>query len=328
MPTAENAKLEYESGQSSFAMAAITDSGDLTLFNTSASLFSGKSGNAPVVRPNGLATGGAIVAAVLGGNDNVDVSALTVYLSGVKTAVAGSADNAITRPATAVSKVNSITITAAGAIAVVAGTDGATTAFVETRGAAGGPPYIDVDAVEVGQVRLVSETPAAITAAQILQVVGTHRERYDFPLWDELNSVAQVQFKSALPAIHTGDVGKAVFASYADPIFAEVSLAADFVAPETSHSVSSTQIYGNTLGSSTKTLNQGAFTAFLNDGVTDQLVVLKDATLWFKFTPDKFKLPHLLSQGKLGISRTFPAGDNLQAACTISASEAAIEVES
>ena len=36
--------------------------------------------------------------------------------------------------------------------------------------------------------------------------------------------------------------------------------------------------------------------------------------------------PYILSQGKLGISRTFPAGDNIAAACTISATEAASEV--
>jgi hypothetical protein len=34
----------------------------------------------------------------------------------------------------------------------------------------------------------------------------------------------------------------------------------------------------------------------------------------------------VLTQGKLGIARTFPAGDNIQAACTISASEDALEV--
>jgi hypothetical protein len=48
--------------------------------------------------------------------------------------------------------------------------------------------------------------------------------------------------------------------------------------------------------------------------------------LWFKFYPDRYKSSYLLTQGKLGISRTFPAGDNIQAACTISASAAGTEV--
>ena len=83
---------------------------------------------------------------------------------------------------------------------------------------------------------------------------------------------------------------------------------------------------GTTLGSTSSTLNQGTFTAFLEDGVTDPLVTLKGQTLWFRFYPDRFKSPYILTQGKLGISRTFPAGDNLQAACTVSASQAALEV--
>ena len=91
-------------------------------------------------------------------------------------------------------------------------------------------------------------------------------------------------------------------------------------------SVSSTQIYGTTLGSSSSTLGQGSFTAYLQDGVTDGLVGLKNQILWFRFYPDRYKSPYMLTQGKLGISRTFPAGDNLAASCTISASDAATEV--
>ena len=131
---------------------------------------------------------------------------------------------------------------------------------------------------------------------------------------------------SAVPANHVGDVGKAVYAAYATPIFGEITLASDFTPPETTNSVTSTQIYGTTLGSTSSTLGQGSFTAFLNDGVTDALVTLKNEVLWFRFFPNKFASANILSQGKLGISRTFPAGDNIQAACTISASEAAIEV--
>ena len=56
------------------------------------------------------------------------------------------------------------------------------------------------------------------------------------------------------------------------------------------------------------------------------MVVLKNETLWFKFFPDRYQSPYILSQGKLGISRTFPAGDSMQAACTISAASAAVEV--
>lgn len=334
MSTAENAKLQYEAGQTAVAMAALTDSGDHINFTSAATLWSGRGGYAPVVRANGLLTGGAVSTHAT--NNTVTVAAMTLNLNGVVTAIsAGSV--AATRPAGAVSKVNSITINAAGSIANVAGTDGGTTAFSETRGAAGGPPLIPVDSVEIAQVRYTSTAAAVVAAAEIFQTVGTHRERADYPLYttnhgptvvDGAQTVAggSVTMLDTLPLIHTGPTAKKVFASYSQPIFSDVTLASDFVPPETSHSVTSTQVYGSTIGSSTASLGQGSFTAYLNDGINDPLVVIRNATLWFKFFPDRYQSAYLLCQGKLGISRTFPAGAQLQADCTISASQAAIEV--
>lgn len=325
MPTAENAKLQYEGGQNVVTMTALADSGNATRFNSGASLWSQRSGFAPVVRPNGLLTGGAV--SVNATNNLVTVAALTLNLNGVVTAVAAGTGT-VTRPAGAVAKVNSITITSAGAIAVVAGTDSATSAFSETRGALGGPPLIPVGSVEIAQVRLTTSAAAVVAAAEIFQVVGLHTERADFPLYTVNYETGSVTFLSALGLIHTGALPKAVFASYASPIFADVALASDFVPPETTHSVTSTPIYGTTLGSASSTLGQGSFTAYLNDGVSDSLVSLKNQILWFKFYPDRYALPYLLTQGKLGISRIFPAADSIQAACTISASAAAAEVTS
>ena len=265
MATAENAKLQYEAGQNAVAMSALTDSGDHTLFTSAATLWSGKAGNAPVIRPNGLLTGGALTTNAT--NNLVTVAALTCNLAGVVTSVAGASSPAITRPATNVSKVNSITVNSSGALAVVAGTDGATTAFSETRGAAGGPPLIPVGSIEIGQVRVTTSAAGLIAASEIFQVVGTHVERADFPLWDTSNATGSITFLGALPLIHTGSVPKAVYASYSTPIFADVALASDFVPPETSHSISSTQVYGTTLGATSSTLGQGSFTAYLSNGV-------------------------------------------------------------
>ena len=326
MATAENAKLEYEAGQAAVSMTALTDSGDATTFESAATLWSGKAGYAPVVRPNGLLTGGAVTPAAAAGNNNVDVAALTCNLAGVVTAVGASTNVAITRPATNVAKVCSVTVNSSGAIAVVAGTDGATATFSETRGAAGGPPLIPVGSIEIAQVRLTTSTAAAITAAQIFAVVGVHVESANYPLYTVNADEGSVTFMGALPAIHTGSFPKGVYASYASPIFGEVSLVSDFVPPETSHSVSSTQIYGTTLGSTSSSLGQGSFTAYLEDGVSDSLIGQKDATLWFRFYPDRTKTPYILCQGKLGVARTFPAGDQIRAACTISATKAAAEV--
>lgn len=323
MSTAENAKLQYEAGQNATAMSALTNSGDETTFTSGASLWSGKSGYAPVVRPNGLLTGGAVT--VHADNDKVTVAALTCNLQGVVTSVAAGTGT-ITRPASDKAKVCSITINSSGAIAVVAGTDGAGTTFSETRAAAGGPPLIPVDSIEIAQVRVTTSAAGAVAASQIYQVVGSHCERADFPLWTVNYDEGSVTFLDALPEIHTGTVPKKVYASYAEPIFADVALASDFVPPETSHSVTSTQVYGTTLGATSSTLGQGTFTAYLENGVSDALVSLKNQNLWFKFFPDRYATPYLLCQGKLGISRTFPAGDTIQAACTINAASAAVEV--
>lgn len=326
MATAENAKLEYEGGQTSYAIAALTDSGDNTTFTSAAALWSRRAGYAPVIRPNGLLTGGAVIPAVAAGNNNVDVAALTCNLNGVVTSVAADTDVAITRPATAVSKINSITVNSSGAIAVVAGTDGSTTAFSETRAAAGGPPLIPTTSIEIAQVRVITNTAGVITEAQIFTTIGTHRETASYPQYTTSYIDGSITFLAALPDIHTGPTPKQTFASYAAPIFAEVSLADAFTAPETSNSVSSTQIYNTTLGSTSSTLGQGGFTAYLENGVNDTLVSLKNENLWFRFYPDRYASPYLLCQGKLGISRTWPAGDNIQAACTISAESAATEV--
>jgi hypothetical protein len=326
MATAENAKLEYEAGQNAVSMSALTNSGDAKRYTSAATLWSGKSGQTPTVRPNGLLTGGVVIPAAGAGNNNVDVAALTCNLAGVITTVSAATDQAITRPATAVSKINSITVNSSGAIAVVAGVDGTTAAFVETRNAAGGPPFIPVGSIEIAQVRVTSNTAAPITAAQIFAVVGTHVEMANYPLFNVDYTTGSVVFLAALPAIHTGTLPKGVFASYSSPIFSEISLASDFKPPETTHSVSSTQIYGTTLGSTSQTLGQGGFTAYLEDGVSDALVGAKNELLWFRFYPDRYKTAYLLTQGKLGISRTFPAGDSINAACTISATSEAIEV--
>jgi hypothetical protein len=320
--TAENAKLEYEAGQNAVTMTALTNSGDETTFTSAASLWSSRSGYAPVVRPNGLLTGGAITPS--GTNDVVNVAALTLNLNGVVTSVSNGTATITRGLTTDTHNITSITINASGAIAAVSGTDG--TAFSATRGAAGGPPLIAVDSVEIGQVRTTSVSAGVVLPSEIFQVVGLHQERADFPLFNINYDAGSVTFLAELPEIHTGPTPKKVFASFASPIFAEVGLATDFVPPETTHSVTSTQIYNTTLGSTTSTLGQGSFTAFLEDGVSDGLVKLKNEVLWFKFYPDRYKSPYLLAQGKLGVSRTFPAGDNIQAACTISASKTAVEV--
>ena len=229
-------------------------------------------------------------------------------------------------------------MTSAGAIAVVTGTDGA--AFSETRGAAGGPPLVPVDSVELFQVRLNANAAAAIAATEIFQTIGTHTERYDYPVWETSNigqgsnaataaaRTAHVKMASALPLVHTGPIAKKVYVRYYTPILADISRSLNFVPVETSHSVSSSQYYGGTIASRSSSLGQGGFTALLDDGVADNLVAQKNQVLTFKFFPDRTKAPYVLTQGSLGITRSYPVDNQIQLTATISAELSSAEFTS
>lgn len=321
----ENSKLEYESGVTPYPMGLLTDSGDRKKFTSSASFFSEVTGNAPVIRPNGVLTGGVVSVAASGSDDVIDVAALSLNLNGVETSVSASLDFSVTRQGTDFAQVHSITINAAGSIIIEQGTIATDANFVETRGAAGGPPLIAVDSVEIAQVRLPSSTAGVIAAGSIFQTIGTHLEKADFPTYEVDNFTAEVDFNTVLPADHIGPIAKAVHASYADPIFTEQNFANDFVPSETSHSVASEQVYGATIGTSSSSLGQGSFTAVLKDGITDSIIGLKNENLFFRYFQDKFKAPHILTQGKLGVSRTFGAADNPKVSCTISSSVESVE---
>jgi hypothetical protein len=330
MGVTNNGALHYESGQQLQPFEALTDSGDKKKFEASFAPFSGRSGYEAAIRPYGLATGGTVIAAVSGSNDVVDVAALTAYMAGNAGAdaaglvtVAADTDVAVTRGTTKDYLINSVTIDNTGAVAVVAGTEG--DVFSETRAAAGGPPLIPVGSVEIGQVRLSSQVAAAVAAAEIYQVPGTHQERYDFPVWQVNNATGEVTFAAALPAIHTGSVPKKVYAKGYTPIFAEISRARDFVPSETSHSVNSTDYYDGPLGSVQSSIGQGSFVVALTDGITDAIMGLKNENLWFKWFQDRNKAPYTLTQGVLGVSRTFPVGDHVQGNFTISAERASTD---
>lgn len=324
MANAENAKIQIEGGQQQHPMAALSNTGDNTVFESGSELWSRRSGFEPVVRPDGLINGGAITPAQGGTQNAVDVAALTAYVGGNEVAAAAETGLVCARPSTDTHLVYSIVVDDAGAITAEAGSEG--TSFSETRGSAGGPPLVPANAIELGQVRLNSQTAAAVKAAEVFQVVGVHQERYDFPIYEIDYRNGAVVFNSALATIHTGNEPKGVSASYAEPIFTDLARATDFVPSETSHSLSSTQIYGGTIGSSSSTLNQASFTAFLADGITDAIIKLKNEILWYKFFQNRFVSNYILEQGKLGISRSFPAGDEIQAACTISPETAGVEV--
>lgn len=335
MPTAKDALLQYEAGQTLVDYIALTDQGDHQDFRSAAALWSRKSGKEPTVRPNGVANGLQVIPAVAAGNDNVDVKAGYCYLAGVYTQISASQDESCTRATpTDTHIINSIQITGAGAISVVAGTDG--TSFSETRGGTGGPPYVLVDSIEIAQVRFDSNSSAAVEADEVFDVPGTHRELWNYPTFtidyfkveDGTLGYAGVDFTSALPTSHTGDVCKKVYATYNTPTFANIPDAYDFVEPAITHSVNSQQVYGRVVGSAAQSLAQGSFSVLLTDGVTDAFLSEVNENIFFKYFQDRLKTPYVLSQGTLGLVGSNPADNNIGASCTISAESAAERVSS
>jgi len=327
----DNAAIYAEMSQDLTAMVELTDDGDQKKYNSADRLWSKRSGYAADVKPNGVATGLLVTPGAA--NDTVAVSSGTCYLSGVLTEVSADAAVDVTRPSVSNYQQFAITITSAGAIAVVEGTEH--TAFSDTWDADGGPPLIPTTSILLAVVKYSSQTPAIVTASEIKSTANSYREPYNFPTWTERNyevengalGYAGVDFDAALLACHTGPVPKEVYAEYYTPEFSKLAETTDFVPPETSHSVSSTQIYGKTKGSSSSSLGQGSFTAYFVDGISDALVSIKNNDLFFKFYQDELVTSkYILCQGKLGMSRSFSPEEDPMASCTISSSDEAVEV--
>jgi len=331
MATSSKGKISIETGQTLTTYAKMTDSGDHQIFSLG-TIWSGKSGFEPDVRPNGMVAGRNVLSAHAS-NDTVNVGAFTAYSKGTLHTITATTDTFTRGTGPGKAKIISVTMDCTGALAIVPGAEGAGATFSETRGAAGGPPYIPVSSVEIGQIRTTGSTAAPVTAAELFQVVGQHSERFDFPTWDESNlglginapvsaqQNSHIKLTSALPASHTGDTYKDIYVQYYTPVFAELPKTLDFVPAEQSHSVSSTQFYNGTIASSAASLNAGSFTALLGDGISDALINEQDEVITVKMWPDRNKTPFILSQGVLGLSRSFPPADQNQAAVTIAAEE-------
>ena len=310
-------------------MVALSDSGNHTIMNSADERWSNRSGYTANVKPDGVATGGAVIPAVSTTNDMIDTALLTCYLAGVLTEVAASTDETILRGTGGDTyRKSSVQVDSAGAIDIVAGSDH--TEFSDVRAATGGPPLILATSIEIAQVHLTAVAAAAITADEIKQVPGTHVERYDFPAWttqrirvsDRILGLAGITFLSALPLSHTGGIIKEVWAEYYTPEMAELPRSVDFVRPAESYSVNSVQVYGSTVGTSSKSLAGGGFIVHLNDGISDNILKLEGDILWFDFYPDRLLAPHVATQGKLGLVETFPADNSIIATCTIAADKA------
>lgn len=325
--------IRYEAGQTARPFEALTNTGNNTSFQATFSPVSNAAGAEPVIAPYGLLTGGAITTHAT--NNTVTVASLTASMAGVSGAdasgvIAVAAGTAtVTRPTGNVAKINSITIDSTGAIATVVGTDGSTTAFSETRGAAGGPPLIPVGSIEIGQVRFASSTAAAVQSSEIYAVPGLHLERADYPVYQLDFATGKVTFATDLPLIHTGSAPKKVYMRGATPLFAPIANTSDWVPAEATYSINSTSTYDGPVGSASSSLGQASFNAIMKDGVTDSVLAQKGKNVWFEFRPDRDKtVPRQLTQGIFGVSRTFPAGGgSFSASCTVTPSVESVDIK-
>lgn len=330
-----NQKLKIEAAATPFAFAEMTDSGDHLVFSTTSKPWS-RADSEPVFGGYGVITGGAVTPAVSGTDDLVDAAAVELFAPGMtganattgKITVAADTDLTCTRgSSTNTHIINSITVDTSGAYAVVAGT--ATTAFSETRGASGGPPFIPVGSIEVAQVRLTSITSAPITADEIFAAPGVHQERYDNPDFTPDYLRGTLTFTSALPLIHTGSVAKKVYVRGAVPIVSDLVDVKDWVPSEASDSVTSDTNYDRTIAASiSSTLNAATFTMAMKDGVTDFILSLIGKKVILKFYPNINGTAYQLTQGYLSKTRAFPVKGNPTASFTVAAEQASVDFTS
>jgi hypothetical protein len=328
MTTAENSVLYYEDGQTFMPMTELADAGDHKTFNSNAECWSDEAGFSPVVKADGVLTGLIVTPALSAANDKVDLSAGSLNLAGVAATLSASADKACLRGSgTDICRINSITITSAGVVAVVSGV--AHTAFSEVRGADGGPPFISVGSVEIAQVRFSSITAAPVAGSEIKAVPNRHREMANYPAivkinlireQDTLIGVAGVDLSTALMCNHSGNTTKKVYAQYYEPDFTEVLKATDFQPAAISMTTSSQPVYGGAIGEVSSSLKNGKFKVFLENGISDPILKKEGKKIWFKYYADRLQTEnYILTQGYLGITPSYPARSSITADCTINA---------
>jgi hypothetical protein len=321
--TAEDARLQVEQGFVFWDFEKGTDSGDQRKFTFSGTLklFSLVKGQAPVVRPDGVRSGLVISPALAGGNNEVDVSAGAAFVGGKDLAISAAANVACTRTAAGGSfQINSIIVDNAGAITVIAGTEGAS--FSATRGAAGGPPYITVDKIELGQVKFTSNTDAPVLASEIDQNV---MERYDIPSFVDVPEEAAIRMLTALDKRHTGDVTKGIWVKHYEPVFNDIPEASNWKPVDQTQKNQSGRTYDGVFSIGTKELGEGSFDVMLKGQAGEILNSVVNGRRWFRFYPDKYQSDYQLVCGDLTYAREFPPDNVMKASCKVTGVVATVE---
>lgn len=219
LPSGSSFLLKVEDGFTAKPFEAIADDGGHQTFSCTGTRFSlcEKDENGvdrrPVVAPDGVMNGCFVSPAVSGQANAIDLSAGTLLIGGAMININPAVNVALTRPASGLCRAVSITLTNSGALAMVAGTDGA--AFSATRGAAGGPPWVPVGSIELAIVGL------AATAAPLADGDIAFAPEYSHaPEYTLLPYTASVRFAAPLAAIHTGAMPRTVWVKWSEPAMA------------------------------------------------------------------------------------------------------------
>lgn len=235
LPGGNNFLLKVEDGFVAKAYEAMTDDGGHQTFTCTGTRFSlcemDENGvdRRPIITPDGVMNGCYISPAASGANDAFDLSAGTLLIGGAQINIAASANIALIRPASGFFRTVSITLTSLGALAVVAGSDGA--AFSAARGAAGGPPWVPAGSIELAAVAL------AATAGPLAESGIAFAPEYSHaPEYTLLPYAASVRFAAPLAAIHTGAVPRAVWVKWNEPVMAAMD-AVHFRPPVAQHEI-------------------------------------------------------------------------------------------
>lgn len=335
MALSTNSTVEYEANTIQQPFANLTDAGDHKTYTDTRKPWSSAPGFDAVGAGYGVVTGGAVTPAAALGNNNVDVAAMTLFAPGMTGAdpvtgmvtIAAAADIAATRGTTNGYRITAVTVTGAGVVTAVAGTEG--TAFSDAYGAAGGPPLIPVTSVLIAHLRLTSTTAAKITTSEIDQAVGIAQEQWMSPLPTLDRLTGKITFSDALPLSHTGPVTKRVAARVALPQFADLPLARDFEPADATGSQQVEKWYRAVTGGFDAGLSQASFEISLNDGITDAFIkkAADQPTLLFRFKQDKNRAPYVLTLGVPLVKRTFKGGSHPTAKITVAASQASVNVD-
>lgn len=331
--SAKQCLIKYEASTTEVKEALTSDDG--LIYTSSARVWSINDGKEITIIPDGVSSGLNMTSPHTDEN-KVAVEKFSLNLGGEELTV-DAQDVEITRASTGSHVKNILVVGSDKNITAIKGTEG--TEFSAERGAAGGPPEVPTDKIQIAEVALSSQDSAVISKDEIRQSTSNNtQERADVPVYQSPNTTgdgtlasssatvdAYVEFIQEIPAIHAGATRKAVWAEYQEPVFAEVEESSDWEPAEESYSGSSKGIYRKALSSESSSLGDAQFTIYLDDAVNNPLRKLRGQRLTFMVFPSKYEEAHMITQGRVGFDTAYPAEDVMSATVKIVSPSATVD---